>query len=70
MNDYNIIDILAWSSSGFFAGKCIASIMIGLTCKNTTSINKIAMGYGIAGLIVGGVRGFTGKSIIELITNA
>ncbi len=70
MNDYNIIDILAWSSSGFFAGKCIGSIMLGLTYKNSTSISKIAMGYGIAGLIVGGVRGFTGKSIIELLTNA
>ena len=44
--------------------------MLGLTCKNSTSISKIAMGYGIVGLIVGGVRGFTGKSIIELITQA
>lgn len=70
MNDYNIIYILAWSSLGFFAGKCIASIILGLTCKNSTSISKIAMGYGIVGLIVGGVRGFTGKSIIELITQA
>lgn len=70
MNDYHILDILAWSSSGFFAGKCIASIILCLTSKNSSSISKIAMGYGIAGLIAGGVRGYTGKGIIELLTHA
>lgn len=70
MNNYNLLDILVWSSSGFFAGQCIANITLGLTTKNSTSISKIAMGYGIVGLIAGGIKGFTGKTIIELLTNA
>lgn len=68
MSNYGITDIVLWSGSGYLAGHIIASIIASISLTNSScNINKLAFGYGMVGLIAGGVRGYTGKTIVELI---
>jgi hypothetical protein len=67
---YGIFDIMLWSGAGFFAGDVAAQIVLGIMNGNRgppDRITKIALGYGFIGLLAGSIRGYTGKSIIELI---
>jgi len=69
-NNYRIYDILLWSGAGFFAGEIGAQIVLGIMNGNRgppERVTKIALAYGMIGLIAGSVRGYTGKSVIELI---
>ena len=69
-NKYTILDILLWSGTGFFAGDIGAKIVLGIMNGNRGPpkyVTKLALAYGMIGLIAGGIRGYTGKSIVELI---
>jgi hypothetical protein len=69
-NKYGIFDILLWSGAGFFAGEIGARVISSITNGNrgpADRISKIALAYGMIGLVAGGIRGYTGKSIVELM---
>ena len=54
----------------FFAGEIGARVVFDIANGNrgqADRISKIAMAYGMIGLIAGGIRGYTGKSIVELM---
>lgn len=72
-NKYGIFDIFLWSGLGYFAGELGAQIVLGIMNGNRgppDRITKIALAYGIIGLVTGGIRGYTGKSIVEFIVRA
>jgi hypothetical protein len=69
-NKYTIFDIFLWSGAGFFAGEIGARVVSNIANGNRgppDHIAKIALAYGMIGLIAGSIRGYTGKSIVELI---
>ena len=69
-NNYTIFDILLWSGAGFFAGEIGARVVYDIANGNrgpADRISKIALAYGMIGLVAGGIRGYTGKSIVELM---
>ena len=71
--NYGIFDILLWSGAGFFAGEYGVQIVFGIMNGNRgppERITRIALAYGMIGLIAGGIRGYTGKPIVELIVSS
>jgi hypothetical protein len=69
-NKYGIFDILLWSGAGFFAGEFGANIILSVMNGNRgppDRVKRIALAYGMIGLVIGGIRGYTGKSIVELM---
>jgi len=72
-NKHGIFDVMIWSGVGFIAGDVTAQIVLGIMNGNRgppDRITKIALGYGIIGLLVGGITRYTGKTIVELIVRA
>jgi hypothetical protein len=71
-NQYGICDIILWSVTGYFAGEFTSQIILAIMNGNRgppDRVTKIALAYGMIGLIGGFVRGYTKKSVIELIVS-
>jgi len=69
-NQYGIFDIVIWSGAGYFAGEFTSQIILGIMNGNRgppDRVTKIALAYGMIGLLGGFVRGYSKKSVIELI---
>ena len=69
-NKYGIFDIVIWTGAGYFAGDFTSQIILGIMNRNRgppEDVTNIALAYGIIGLLGGFVRGYSKKSVIELI---
>lgn len=70
MNSYSFFDVLLWSGMGFFIGELTTGYIMGFNRnQNLNHMARIALTYRAIGFVAGSTKAYTGKSIIELITN-